>query len=114
MRPRRRTIPRAASVLSLLVWGVTLAVWVRSRIAPPPAVSWGDATAAVGRTLTASEGELVLRSEWSKRPMLLDERTRAMEVPLGRYDAPGLHRLRASWLPETVTGGRLPGTFGTH
>lgn len=114
MRPAHRTILSSLTSLSLLLCVATAALWVRSEFTPPPAVSWGNATAAVGRTLSISRGDVVLRAEWSKRPMALDERTRAMDVPQGRFDAPGVHRSRASWLPETIDGVRLPGTFGTH
>jgi hypothetical protein len=100
--------------MSGLLCAATVALWVRSAFAPTLAVSWGNSSAAVGRTLSASHGELVLRTEWSHRPMALDENTRAMDVLLGRFDAPGFHRSRASWLPETLAGVRLPGTFGTH
>lgn len=102
------------AVLSLLSFAATVVLWVCSMFTPPPAFAWGDAAAAVERKLAFVQGEVVLRSEWSHRPMALDVQTRAMDVPLGRFDAPGFHRERASWVPETVAGVRLPGTFGTH
>jgi hypothetical protein len=88
------------------------ALWVLSSTARPPSVAWGDPHNSVGRTLGVSRGRLVLRSEWAKRPMALDANTRAIQMTWSRTDAPGFARSRTTWVPETVAGARLPGTFG--
>jgi hypothetical protein len=112
---RRATVifVNGAAALSLLVCGVTLALWVRSAWAGALVVSWGEPHGAVGRALVVSRGAISLRSAWSVRPMSLNEKTRAIEVTLARVDAPGFARIRTSWVPQTIAGAPLPGNFGT-
>ena len=110
---KRSTFVSLAAALSLLVCAVILGLWVRSAWGPAPAVTWGDAHGAVGRTLSVSRGAIDLRSEWSRRPMVLNVTTRAMQVTLTSDQAPGFARSRTMWIPQTIAGGFLPGNFGT-
>ena len=107
-------VVNGAAAFSLLVCVGILALWVRGAWGGADlAASWGEPHGAVGRTLCVSRGAISLRTRWSVRPMALNQNTRAMQMTIDRVVAPGVSRIRTTWVPQTIAGGPLSGNFGT-